>query len=384
MQTSLTIGQTINSSNNSVVVTGAGSSWNAGNTGLNVGVKGSGNSMTISDGGNVSVAGGAIGLNSGANNNSVLVTGSGSAWILGNLTIGQAGGGTLTVADGGMATSTEITVASQSGSSGILNIGRYGTNDTAGTINAPKITFGSGTGTINFNQSNTSAPLTVISGHGTVNQLGSGTTTLSANNTYTGTTTVSSGTLLANSTTALGTSTVMVTNSGTLGGNGTIGGATTIASGGNLKSGSSGAGALSFSAGLTLESGSTTTFLINSAGDFTSINFLGNTSTYGGNLVFNMASYTPMAGDAFTLFNMTGGATQSGDFSSVTAGSLIFTESSGIWNANYGGYAYQFSQPTGQLSVAFQAVPEPSTYALIGLGALALLIPHRRKSRKVA
>jgi hypothetical protein len=30
------------------------------------------------------------------------------------------------------------------------------------------------------------------------------------------------------------------------------------------------------------------------------------------------------------------------------------------------------------------AVPEPSTYALLGLGALALLIAYRRKSRKVA
>jgi hypothetical protein len=134
---------------------------------------------------------------------------------------------------------------------------------------------------------------------------------------------------------------------------------------------------------LTLESGSATAFVISGTNSFTSINILGNNIAYGGNLVFlfNIASYTPAAGDAFTLFNMTGGATQSGGFSSVTAGSLSFTESSGIWSASDGGYSYQFSQSTGQLSVqaAPLGVPEPSTYALLGLGALALVIAYRRK-----
>jgi hypothetical protein len=150
-----------------------------------------------------------------------------------------------------------------------------------------------------------------------------------------------------------------------------------------LTPGSGNEGALSFSNGLTLESGSATAFVISGTNSFTSINILGNNITYGGNLVFlfNIASYTPAAGDAFTLFNMTGGATQSGDFSSVTAGSLSFTESSGTWSASYGAYDYQFSQSTGQLSVqaAPLGVPEPSTYALLGLGALVLLIAYRRK-----
>jgi autotransporter-associated beta strand protein/T5SS/PEP-CTERM-associated repeat protein len=311
------------------------------------------------------------------------VTGSGSSLSNNSsygTAIGNDGEGTLTVANGGVAASTVggIWVALDSGSVGTLNIGGFGTNDAAGAINAPKITFGAGRGTINFNQSNATTISAVISGNGTVNQLGSGTTILTGNNNaYNGITTVSAGTLLANSSNALGTSLVTVSNSGTLGGNGTIGGATTIASGGNLTPGSSGAGVLSFSAGLTLESGSTTTFLINAPGDFTSINILGNNINFGGELIFNIASYTPTVGDAFTLFNMTGGATQSGNFSSVSAGSLFFTESEGIWSASYGDYAYQFSQSTGQLSVA--AVPEPSTYALFGLGAVAIFVALRRR-----
>jgi len=164
------------------------------------------------------------------------------------------------VANGGVAASTQpqgITVASQSGSVGTLNIGGFGTNDVAGTINAPKITFGAGTGTINFNQSDTTTPSTVISGNGSVNQLGSGTTILTGNytsegNTYSGTTTVSAGTLLASSasgSSAIGSSTLMVSNTGTFGGKGVVQGAATIASGGTLAVGLNGAGSLSFNGG---------------------------------------------------------------------------------------------------------------------------------------
>ena len=386
------IGLNAGANNNSVLVTETGSSWNN-STNLTIGYDGSGNSMVVSGGasvvsGIVNVEGvllntggsGVIGLNAGSSNNTVLITGSGSSWNNGgSLTISTAGtGNSLTIANGGSVSASSITIASQVGSSGTLNFGSLGGSDTAGSLIGPGISFGSGSGTINFNQVDTLIGAG-FSGNGSLNQLGIGTTILTGTNTYSGTTTVSAGTLLANSSNALGASTVMVTNIGTLGGNGTIGGATTISSGGNLTPGSSGAGALSFSAGLTLESGSTTTFLINAPGDFTSINILGNNINFGGELIFNIASYTPTAGDAFTLFNMTGGATQSGGFSSVSAGSLFFTESGGIWSASYGDYAYQFSQSTGQLSVAVaQAVPEPSTYALLGLGVLGMLIACRR------
>ena len=218
-----------------------------------------------------------------------------------------------------------------------------------------------------------------ISGTGSFTMAGSGTTTLSGANTYTGGTTINAGTLLANNTagSALGSSTVTVQSSGTLGGNGSIAGPVTIASGGKLTPGSGGAGALSLSNGLTLQSGATTTFLINSAANFTSINILGNSIAYGGDLEFNILNYTPADGNIFTLFNMTGGATTSGAFSNVRAGGLNFVGNNGVWTASSGSHAYEFSQATGQLSVT--VVPEPSTYALLALGALALIVACRRR-----
>jgi T5SS/PEP-CTERM-associated repeat protein/autotransporter-associated beta strand protein len=368
------------SSNNSVLITGTGSTWIDGGD-LFVGSSASGNSLEISNGGTVinwSVAyGGVIGLNVGSSNNRVLVTGAGSTWnVHGNLTIGDAGSGTLTVANGGSAVAGAIVVASSGGSSGTLNIGSLGGGDKAGTIDSPTIAFGAGSGTINFNQFDTSTMTSAISGNGFINQLGSGTTILSGSNNYSGTTTVKSGLLLANSSSALGTSTVIVTNTGTLGGIGAIQGATTIANGGTLAAGSGGVGSLSFNGGLTLEAGSTTLFQIHSTSDFTSINLIGSSVTYGGTLVFNLINYVPVAGNEFTFFNMTG-ATESGNFSSVQVGSSYLNYAAGVWSGLNNGVTYQFNDVTGKLTV--QAVPEPSTWALLGLGALGMLIALRRR-----
>jgi fibronectin-binding autotransporter adhesin len=188
---------------------------------------------------------------------------------------------------------------------------------------------------------------------------------------------VSAGTLLANSSNALGTSTVTVTNSGTLSGNGTIQGATTIASGGTLAAGSDGVGSLSFTGGLTLAAGSTTSFQIHSTSDFTSINLNGGNLTCGGALLFNLINLTPVAGNEFVVFNMMGGATESGNFSSVEVGSSYLSVTGNLWSGINDGVTYQFNDATGKLTV--QAVPEPSTYALLGLGVLGMLFALRRR-----
>ena len=69
------------------------------------------------------------------------------------------------------------------------------------------------------------------------------------------------------------------------------------------------------------------------------------------------------------------------DFSSVTAGSLIFLGSNGIWTVSSGGLKYQFSDSTGQLTVT-AAVPEPSTCMLLGIAmtAMVAMIVRRRRN----
>ena len=240
------IGLNADSSNNSVLVTGP-QSLLSNALGIMIGSGGSGNSLAISNSGVVASGYGVLGANSSSSNNSFIVTGEGSLWSnVNTLTVGQQGNGTLTVANGAMVVASSITIASQAGSSGTLNIGGLGTNDSAASLTTPTINFGAGTGMLNFNQSGTATISSTISsgivestrvvpemttngtvykmvvetqlasgGTDSVNQLGSGTTILSGNNSYSGTTTINAGTLQTASTDALGTSTVSL-NGGTL------------------------------------------------------------------------------------------------------------------------------------------------------------------------
>ena len=134
--------------------------------------------------------------------------------------VGNSGTGTLTIADGGSVNvGGFFVIATNAGAVGTLNIGASaGAPAVApGTLNAPSVIFGAGTGTLNFNHTSASyvfAP--AISGTGTVNVL-AGTTTLTGANSYFGATNIGPGTLRAG---ALNTfspnSAVTVANGGTL------------------------------------------------------------------------------------------------------------------------------------------------------------------------
>ena len=98
------IGNLVGSSNNSVLVAGSGSTL-SNSENLYIGLSGSGNSLVISNGGKVTSFSAWLGLNAGSSNNSVLVTGSGSSLSnnsIAGTSIGNAGEGTLTVANGGV------------------------------------------------------------------------------------------------------------------------------------------------------------------------------------------------------------------------------------------------------------------------------------------
>ena len=304
------IGYAPGDNQNSVTVTGASSLLTISGD-VTVGFNGSSNSLVVSGGGTVANANGFIGRES--TDNTALVTGAGSLWTnSGTLTVGDwgggAAGGTLTVASGGtVAAAGGITLAMQAGNTGTLNIGRFGTNDTAGTIITPTIDFGAGTGVINLNQSNSTTVSAAISGNGSVNQLGAGTTILSGANTYSGTTTVAAGELSVSSVGSIGAGGVTVQDGATLRNNGTIGGTTTINSGGTL----------------TGNSGSFGDVFIQGLGNLVGSNTATNTTLDGGSL--------SLTGSLHNTGDLTVGGSVSGSRLVISNGSTVLADDNTLY-----------------------------------------------------
>ena len=201
---------TASANGNSILVTGAGSKLLTGNgASVTVGMYGDNNSLTVANGGvysNTTISGNlALGFRAASQGNTVLVTGAGSLLSsTGGVIIGYSGDGNLTVTEGAtlaVGANRSVSIGSQTGGSGVLNVGTFGGSDSAGTIIADYIGMGSGSvppaGSrfINFNQTNTFTLSSWITGHGTVSQLGTGTTILTANNTYNGGTRIEAGVL---------------------------------------------------------------------------------------------------------------------------------------------------------------------------------------------
>jgi autotransporter-associated beta strand protein/T5SS/PEP-CTERM-associated repeat protein len=190
------IGSESTSASNKLTVSGAGSSFSTSGE-LIVGSYGSGNRMFVDSGATVqNLWSGTIGYI--GSSNSVVVSGGSSLWTNGGeVYIGYFGTeNSLTVSDdGSVAAEYGVYIASQFESSGALNFGRFATNDSAGTLVTPRIGFGDGEGAINFNQTNATALSASISGAGTIRQLGSGSTILLGENTYSGATLILGGML---------------------------------------------------------------------------------------------------------------------------------------------------------------------------------------------
>ena len=189
-------------STGTVTVTGPDSTWNDGpDGGLNIGSSGTG-TLTIENGGTV-INDSAFTTNIGnadSGQGTVTVTGAGSTWSNSSgLNIGRSGTGMLTIADGGIVTAPTVVIATNTSAVGTLNIGAGPGNPAVapGTLNAPTVAFGAGTGTINFNHTSADYVFNpAIEGNGTVNVL-AGTTIFTAANSYSGATNVNAGTLQA-------------------------------------------------------------------------------------------------------------------------------------------------------------------------------------------
>ncbi|MCX6997829.1 MAG: PEP-CTERM sorting domain-containing protein [Kiritimatiellaeota bacterium] len=148
------IGEGIGANSNAATVTGSASVWNS-SGGLYVGNNGAGNTLTIADGGTVYSVGGNIGFRDGANNNAVTVTDPISFWNNGgtDLTVGSDGSGnSLTITNGGTVYSA----------SGWIGFGVTASNNTV-TVTDPNSSWNN-SGDLRIGDSGTSNTLTIANG----------------------------------------------------------------------------------------------------------------------------------------------------------------------------------------------------------------------------
>jgi fibronectin-binding autotransporter adhesin len=141
--------------------------------------------------------------------------------------------GTVNIADAAQAESA--TVANNAG--GVVNASGVSGTTTVGSLSgAGTIELGAATlneGSLNLNDTISG----VISGSGSLGKVGSGTLTLTGENTWTGATSVQQGVLLVNGNQRAATGNVTVNSGATLGGAGVIGGAVNVADNAHLAAG---------------------------------------------------------------------------------------------------------------------------------------------------
>ncbi len=276
----------------------------------------------------------------------------------------KSGAGTLALT--GTNTYTGLTTIS----AGQLNLGNGGTTGSiVGNV--------TNDGILGFNRSDALSYAGVISGSGSVVQLGTGSTILTGAHTYSGGTTVTAGALFVNG--SLGTGPVTVSG-GTLAGSGTINGATTIQAGGLLAPGNS-PGTLTFTNGLTI-SGTYAWELGALSVDDPGVNFDrivvtgGAVNVAGASLSLGLGAFAPSA-DAFWAGNRSWTILDASGATSV-AGTFSITNDQSGWS-EWG----SFSAITTSTGVDLQwtaVIPEPSAFAgLAGLGALGFAALRRRR-----
>jgi autotransporter-associated beta strand protein len=208
--------------------------------------------------------------------------------IVGDGQVVQSGSGTVTL------TGNNTYPGGTTINAGTLQVGAGGTSGSIGTGNV------TANGVLAFNRSDSVTLTNVISGAGSLEQRGSGTLTLDATNTYSGTTTVSNGTLVINGENSAALTTVYA---GTLGGTGTFYGPVTLEAGTTLAPGAS-VGTLTINSDLSI-GGNVAIEVNKSLSPANDLVVVSGTLTKTGTGTLTVANLGPAlaVGDKFTLFS---------------------------------------------------------------------------------
>ena len=366
-----------------------------------------------------------------ANNATYVFQGAGNITVNGSLATATTGGTNKTGAGTLTFNGTNVYAGNTNLSGGKIIVGTGGTTGTLGT--GPVVTS-SGTN-LTFNRSDVVAVPNVISGAGTVAQAGTGTTALSGGNLYSSGTTISAGTLRADNGTpasgsSLGSGPVAVNAIGTLGGVGRTGagvvtlnaGATTA--GGTITAGTGttatdtpgklGSGDQVWKGGAALAATPTTKggrFLVkfrdSTAGvpNGTATAQVGGTAGTWDQLAMGALDLTNLSvSNKFNLviIKFTGGtfdtstsqsyvlatttniftsaaATGSGVAANTPLTDLFALDTSGLGIPDSTPFTVSSGASGDDLVLTYQAAPEPTTAALIGLSGSVLLGRRRRK-----
>ncbi len=257
-----------------------------------------------------------------------------------------------------------------------------------GSISGPITT----NGILSFGNSGSQVVSNVISGTGGLST-SAGTTTLTAANLYSGPTSVAGGKLIVSNTSgsATGTGTVTVSSGGILGGSGFISGPLVLGAGGTVSPGNS-PGNLSVGP-TTFAGGATFAFDLNDAQGSPGTNWdllsisgtLTITATSASPFVINLVSldsannpglaqnFNPAQSYSWQFVTSTG-------ITGLTAPDVFDFSTSQFQNSLAGG-TFGVSQVGNSLFLDFTPVPEPSTWALLSLGAAALAFGAWRRRR---